>query len=138
MKIWIREEYFKIIHTKSLEQQLARLLDSKLVANFNENQKNIFLKSLWIANFFLLLSQSIIEQDLINCHFDIVNNLIALYFLQKLSMQDNLPSFFKDIKKPSRDKMNMLINLVLSLLKVLSTQCFFCLGNNFFCYKNQT
>lgn len=43
-----------------------------------------------------------------------------LYFLQELLVQDNLFLFFGNIKKPSKDKMDIFIDLVLSLLKISS------------------
>lgn len=121
MKIWIREEYFKTIHIKSLEQQLARSPKSKLVANFNRNQRNVFPEQVQVANFFFSSLQPITEEDLITCRFNIVTNLTALCSLRELPVQDNPPSFFEDIEKPSEDQIDMLINPTLSLLKVSST-----------------
>ena len=42
MKMQIRGKYFKTIHIKTLEQQLARSPESKPEANFNGNRRNIF------------------------------------------------------------------------------------------------
>lgn len=56
MKMQIREEYFKNIHIKTLEQQLARSPESKPEANFNGNQRKIFPERVRVANFFFLLS----------------------------------------------------------------------------------
>lgn len=56
MKMQIKEEYFKNIHIKTLEQQLARSPESKPEANFNGNQRKIFPERVRVANFFFLLS----------------------------------------------------------------------------------
>ena len=53
-------------------------------------------------------------------------------------MRGNPPLSLKDIEKPSGNKMDLLIDPVLTSLKVSSTQCLFCLGNNHLCYKDQT
>lgn len=75
---------------------------------------------------------------MITRHFDIVTDLTALCSLRELPVRDNPPSSFEDIKKPSGDKMDMLIGPALSSLKVSSTQYLFCLGDNHLCYKDQT
>lgn len=138
MKIRIREEYFKTIHTKSLEQQLVTSSESKPTANFNGNQRNIFPERVRVVIFFFSLSQPITEEDLIICYFDILINLAALCSQQELPVQDNLLLSFEDIEKSNEEKIDMLIDPALSLLKVSITQCFFCLGDNHFCYKDQT
>lgn len=66
-------------------------------------KKKVFLNWIWITNVFLL-SQFIIEKDLITCHFNIIIDLNSLYPLYELLMQDNPPSFFKNIEKSSGDK----------------------------------
>ncbi len=45
---------------------------------------------------------------------------------------------FKDMKKPNRDKTDILIDPVLSSLKVSSTKYLFYLGNNHLFCKDQT
>ena len=138
MKMQIREEYFKNIHIKTLEQQLARSPESKPEANLNGNRRNIFSERVRVANFFFLLSQPITEEDLITRRFDIVTDLAALCLLRELPVQGNPPPSLGDIEKPSGDKMDLLIDPVLTSLKVSSTQCLFCLGDNHLCYKDQT
>lgn len=138
MKLQIREEYFKTIHIKTLEQQLARSPDSKTKVNLNRNQRNICPERVRIANFFFLSSQPMTEEDLLTRRFDIVTDMAALCSLRELLVRGNPPPSFEDIEKPSEDKSDMLIDPVLSSLKVSSTHCLFCLGDNHLCYKDQT
>lgn len=53
-------------------------------------------------------------------------------------MRDNPPPSLEDTEKPSGHKMDILIDPTLSLLKVSSTQCLFCLDDNHLCYKDRT
>ena len=53
-------------------------------------------------------------------------------------MRGNPPQSLEDIEKPSGDKKDLLIDPVLTLLKVSSMQYLFCLGDNHLCYKDQT
>lgn len=139
MKVRLRNEYFRTIHTQTLDRQLAGAVNNLQYKQPQENStsiRSVFPERTRVADAFFFSKDPFNEEDLLTRRFNIISDLAALCSLRELPVRRKSHSpVRREITKES--DVEMFIDPTLFPLKISSKQCLFCLGDIELSYEDR-